>query len=116
MPDHLEQRVVNVQPWPATRCNATGCALQMRTVRVVGARSGRTAQLPADRTRRTAKASGNGSDAALVVAHGHQDGALPDRQVDIASWHRSTLQKRVLHLVLEAAQATVDARPSFDLA
>jgi succinoglycan biosynthesis protein ExoH len=38
----------------------------------------------------------------LAVAHGHDDGAFLCRQVSINSWHRGTLQQRVLHLVFEA--------------
>ncbi|WP_426117168.1 hypothetical protein, partial [Massilia sp. PWRC2] len=40
----------------------------------------------------------------LVVPHGHHDGALLCRQMGIDFRHGSTLQQRVLHLVLEAAQ------------
>jgi hypothetical protein len=51
----------------------------------------------------------NGSDTALVVAHGHHDGTLLCRQMGIDSRHGSTLQERLLHLVLEVAKVK---RPS----
>jgi hypothetical protein len=87
-----------------TRGHSPSVTLHVRHVRVVGATAGCTAQLAADRTGRTAKAFGNRPDAVLVVAHDHHDSTFLRRQVRINSGQCGTLQERMLHLVLEAAQ------------
>ena len=76
----------------------------MGQVGIVAIATRRTVKFTTDRTGSTAKALGNGSDTALVVPHGHHDGALLCRQMGIDFRHRSTLQQRVLHLVLETAK------------
>jgi hypothetical protein len=103
VPYHFEQRAIGVQLAPAPWRNPSGTALQVGKVSVVSAVTGRTLEFAADRTGGAAKAFSNGSDTALVVAHGHQDGPLLCRQMDVDFRHGSTLQQRVLHLVLETA-------------
>jgi hypothetical protein len=103
LPDNLEERAIDVELGRAPRCDMSGITLLVRQVRVVGARSRRPAQFTADRTWGAAEASGNGSDTALVVPHGHHDGTILCRQMGIDFRHGSTQQERVLHLVLETA-------------
>ena len=50
-------------------------------------------EFAADRAGRTAKAFSNGSDAALIVAHEHDDRTVLWSQVNIVSRHGSTLQQ-----------------------
>lgn len=103
LPYNLEERAIDVELGRAPRCDTTRVTLLVGQVCVVGSRSRRPAQFTADRTGRATKTSGNGSDTALVVAHGHHDGAFLRRQMGIDFRHGSTLQEAVLHLVLEIA-------------
>src|SRR5471030_649557 len=76
----------------------------MGQIGIVGVAARCTPNFPADRTGSTAKAFSNVTDTAPVVEHGHYNGSFLSGQVGINSWHGSTLQEKVLHLVLEAAQ------------
>src|SRR5471032_728831 len=75
----------------------------MGQIGIVGVAARCRPNFPADRTGSTAKAFSNVTDTAPVVEHGHYNGSFLSGQVGINSWHGSTLQEKVLHLVLEAA-------------
>lgn len=64
-----------------------------------------TFEFAADRARVAAKAFSNGTDGAQIRAHGHDNGALLIGQIRVDFWHGSTLQQRVLQLVLEYAKS-----------
>jgi hypothetical protein len=83
VPYDFEQRAIGVQLRQAPWRNPTGTALQVGKVGIVRAGPRRTANFAADRTGGTAKAFSNGSDTALVGAHGHQDGTLLCRQMGV---------------------------------
>src|SRR5476649_1608698 len=87
----------------------------MGQIGIVGVAARCTPNFPADRTGSTAKAFSNVTDTAPVVEHGHYNGSFLSGQVGINSWHGSTLQEKVLHLVLEAAHPFAQCPIHFSL-
>lgn len=103
MPHHDEHHAVNMQLGYFARFDALRQGGRLGQVGIIHASSVRPLKLAADRTSRTAKAFSNGTDAALVVAHEHDDRTVLWSQMVIVSRHCNTLQQGVLHLVLENA-------------
>ncbi len=94
---HEEERAVNVQ----LGRYATGIALLMSKVGIVGIGYRCTAKVRLMELGARSEAFSNCSDNALVISYSHHNSTLLRRQMGIDSWHSSTLQERVLHLVLE---------------
>jgi hypothetical protein len=86
-----EQHAVNKLLADFTRLGALRKRLHLSMVGIIHAHGAGALELAADRASRTAKAFSNGSDAALVVAHEHDDRTVLWSQVEIVSRHGSTL-------------------------
>ena len=115
MPHYLEERAINVQFGRASRCDTPNVTLLVNKVGIVSSSYRCPAQFAADRTWGTSKPFSNRSDTALVVPHGHHDGAFLCRQMGIDFWHRSTLQEGVLDLILETALAVLTFRNTLSI-
>ena len=88
-----EHHAVNVQLGHLARLDVLRQLLHLGLVRITHAGRVSALELSADRARRTAKAFGNGTDAALVVAHEHDDRTILWIQMNIVSRHGNTLQQ-----------------------